>query len=60
MKKMDAIKIIKELVDDAINDGDYSLIRKAMDIAGDEGIFMAEDDNCVMIEDDVLYFNGAF
>lgn len=60
MKKMDAIKIIEELVENAINDCDYCLIRKAMDIAGNEGILMCEDEDCVMVEDDVFYFNGAF
>ena len=60
MKKMENIAIIKKMVEKAIDTGDYSFIRKAMDMAGDEGIFMAEDNDFVMIEDDVFYFNGAF
>lgn len=59
MKKNVVVKI-KELVEKAIDTGNYSFIRKAMNMAGDEGIFMAEDDDFVMVEDDVFYFNGAF
>lgn len=58
--KMNAIKRIEELVLAAIDTGDYRLVRKAMDIAEDEEIFMLEADDCVMIEDEVYNFNGAF
>ena len=60
MKKTNVAAKIKVMVEKAIDTGDYSIIRKAMDMAGDEGIFMAEDDDFVMVEDDVFYFNGAF
>lgn len=60
MEKIDIITRIVELVENAINTGNYSFIRKAMNIAGDNGIFMAEDEDFVMVEDDVFYFNGAF
>lgn len=49
-----------ELVKKAIENGDYSLIDKAFDLATEKGIFMEEDDEYVMVEDDVFYFNGAF
>lgn len=58
--KMNAIKRIEDLVKTAIDTGDYSLIRNAMDIAEYEEIFMLEDDDFVMIEDEVYNFNGAF
>lgn len=57
---MDAFARIEELVKKAIDIGDYNLIREALDIAYDEGIWMCEDDEFVMVEDEVFYFNGAF
>lgn len=60
MKTMDAFTRIEELVKKAINTGDYNFIREAIGIAYDEGIFMCEDDEFVMVEDEVFYFNGAF
>ncbi len=57
---MDAYMRIEELVKKAINVGDYNFIREAMKIAYTEGIDMCEDDEFVMVEDEVFYFNGAF
>lgn len=57
---MDAFARIEELVKKAIDIGDYNLIREALDIAYDEGIWMCEDDEFVMVEDEAFYFNGAF
>ena len=49
------------LVKEGIAIGDYNLIRKAMAMCSDEtGVFMAEDEEFVMVDDDVFYFNGAF
>lgn len=50
-----------ELVKEAIKTCDYNLIRQAMSLCSDEtGVFMAEDDEYVMVDDEVFYFNGAF
>ena len=52
---------VVELVMAAISTGNYDLIRKAMSLCSDEtGVFMAEDEDFVMVDDDVFYFNGAF
>ena len=49
------------LVKEGIAIGDYNLIRNAMSMCSDEtGVFMAEDEEFVMVDDDVFYFNGAF
>ena len=53
-------KVVR-LVLTAIETGDYNYIREAMGLCSDEsGVFMAEDDEFVMVDDDVFYFNGAF
>lgn len=52
----------------AVNERNYSKIRGASDLcdkwndahADEREIFMAFDDEWVMVEDDVVYFNGAF
>ena len=52
---------VVELVRAGIETGDYNLIRKAMSLCSDEnGVFMAEGDGFVMVDDEVFYFNGAF
>lgn len=51
---------IRKMVAEAIENGDYSQIRKAFEVAYENGIFMAEDEDYVMVEDEVFYFNGAF
>lgn len=52
---------VVRLVLTAIETGDYNFIRQAMNLCTDEsGVFMAEDDDFVMVDDDVFYFNGAF
>ena len=52
---------VVELVLKAIEVGDYNYIREAMNMCSDEsGVFMAEDDEFVMVDDDIFYFNGAF
>ena len=49
------------LVRKAIESGDYGYIRGAMSLCSDEsGVFMAEDEEFVMVDDDIFYFNGAF
>lgn len=52
---------VERLVLMAIKTGDYNFIRQAMNLCSDEsGVFMAEGDDFVMVDDDVFYFNGAF
>ena len=52
---------VVQLVQKGIKCGDYNYIREAMALCSDEsGVFMAEDDDCVMVDDEVFYFNGAF
>ena len=52
---------VVELVKEGIESGDYNYIRKAMSMCSDEnGVFMAEDEEFVMVDDDIFYFNGAF
>ena len=58
--EVNKMKEVIELVKRAIETGDYSLINKAFELASKNGIFMEEDDEYVMVEDDVFYFNGAF
>ena len=49
------------LVRAGIESGNYDLIREAMSLCSDEsGVFMAEDEDFVMVDDEVFYFNGAF
>ena len=53
-------KVVR-LVIESIETGNYDLIREAMNLCSDEtGVFMAEDDEFVMADDEVFYFNGAF
>ena len=53
-------KVVR-LVETAIATGDYNYIRQAMNLCTDEsGVWMAEDEEFVMVDDDVFYFNGAF
>lgn len=52
---------VVELVKEGIENGDYNFIRKAMDMCSDEnGVFMAEDEEFVIVDDEPFYFNGAF
>ena len=52
---------VVRLVLTAIETGDYNYIRQAMNLCTDEsGVFMAEDETFVMVDDEVFYFNGAF
>lgn len=52
---------VEKLVLKGIQLEDYSYIREAMSLCSDEsGVWMCEDDDFVMINDDVYYFNGAF
>ncbi len=52
---------VVSLVIEAIKTGNYNKIREAMMLCSDEsGVFMAEDDEFVMVDDDIFYFNGAF
>ena len=52
---------IVALVQKGIEVGDYNYIREAMALCTDEsGVLMAEDENFVMVDDEVFYFNGAF
>lgn len=58
---MEIREIVVELVKKGIKSGDYNYIREAMALCSDEnGVFMAEDDEFVMVNDEVFYFNGAF
>lgn len=52
---------VEGLVRKAIEEQDFNFIREAMNLCSDEsGVFMALDDEYVMIDDDIFYFNGAF
>lgn len=52
---------VEELVNKGIEERDYNFIREAMMLCSDEsGVFMAEGDDYVMIDDDIFPFNGAF
>lgn len=52
---------VVRMVEEAIESGNYNLIREAMNLCSDEsGVFMAEDEEFVMVDDEVFYFNGAF
>lgn len=52
---------VVRMVKEAIESGNYNLIREAMNLCSDEsGVFMAEDEEFVMVDDEVFYFNGAF
>lgn len=58
---MDTRTKVVQLVETAIATGDYNYIRQAMNLCTDEsGVWMAEDEDFVMVDDDVFYFNGAF
>jgi len=58
---MEIREIVVELVKKGIKSSDYNYIREAMALCSDEnGVFMAEDDEFVMVNDEVFYFNGAF
>ena len=58
---MEIREIVVELVKKGIKSNDYNYIREAMALCSDEnGVFMAEDDEFVMVNDEVFYFNGAF
>jgi hypothetical protein len=60
-KKMTIREQVVELVMKGIERQDYNYIRKAMSMCSDEnGVFMAEDEDFVMVDDDLFYFNGAF
>lgn len=61
MTKIKAINKIKTLVCEGIEIGDYRKINYAFDLAYAHDIFMAEDENCIQVEDDVFYFEiGTF
>ena len=49
-----------EMVEKAISEEDYSIIREAFDIAYRNDIEMIEADDHVMVEDERFDFNGAF
>ena len=52
---------VVKLVKEGIEKRDYNYIRKAMAMCSDEnGVFMAEGEDFVMVDDDLFYFNGAF
>lgn len=52
---------VVRLVETAIATGDYNYIRQAMNLCTDEsGVWMAEGEDFVMVDDDVYFFNGAF
>ena len=52
---------VVRLVEKAIAEGDYNYIRQAMNLCTDEsGVWMAEGEDFVMVDDDVYFFNGAF
>ena len=52
---------VEGLVLKGIKLGDYRYITEAMMLCDDEsGVWMCEDSDFVMINDDVYYFNGAF
>lgn len=54
-------EMVEMLVKKGIATGDYNFIREAANLCSDEsGVFMAVDDEYVMIDDDMFYFNGAF
>lgn len=52
---------VVELVLKGIEAQDYNYIREAMKLCSDEtGVEMCEDEEFVMVDDEVFYFNGAF
>jgi DNA polymerase/3'-5' exonuclease PolX len=58
-----ATKKIEKLVADGIKTENYGLIQEAFEICYNregEDIFMAEDPEYIMVNDEVLYFDGAF
>lgn len=58
---MEIREIVVGLVKKGIESSDYSYIREAMMLCSDEnGVSMAQDDEFVMVDDEVFYFNGAF
>jgi hypothetical protein len=58
---MDTRTKVVQLVETAIATGDYNYIRQAMNLCTDEsGVWMAEGEDFVMVDDDVYFFNGAF
>ena len=60
-KRMETRAQVVRLVERAIAEGDYAYIRQAMGLCSDEtGVWMCENDDSVMIDDEVFYFNGAF
>lgn len=60
-KTMDTRTKVVQLVETAIAAGDYNYIRQAMNLCTDEsGVWMAEGEDFVMVDDDVYFFNGAF
>ena len=58
---METREKVVSLVKQAIEIGDYNLIREASKLCSDEtGVWFSEDDEYVMVDDEVFYFNGAF
>lgn len=58
---MDTRTKVVQLVETALATGDYNYIRQAMNLCTDEsGVWMAEGEDFVMVDDDVYFFNGAF
>ena len=58
---MEMRESVIRLVKKGIEKGDYNYVREAMALCSDEnGVVMAEDDEFVIVDDEVFYFNGAF
>ena len=51
---------LMDMVEQAIREEDYGIIREAFSIAYKNNIDMTEGDDFVMVEDEKFYFNGAF
>lgn len=57
MAKAEKVKSILALVEKAIDTSDYSLILKAFDMAYEADMFMAEDVDYIVVEDELIRFS---
>lgn len=57
MTKAELTTKICEMIEQAISEEDYSIVREAEKIATDNDIFMAFDDGRIEVEDSVFIFS---
>lgn len=58
--KREIKKQLWEMVEKAIAEENYEIMREAFSVAGHNDIEMIECDDCVYVEDERFDFNGAF